>query len=92
METPKKPIPLDYATPEPSRQGCLAVLGSVLGLGAVVFWALFELQRMPYRPPVDMSTLLGGQEIADVRFLMWVVALLWIVSLVWFIHLIKSKR
>jgi hypothetical protein len=36
-------------------------------------WALFELQRMPYNPPYDMTTFLGGNEIIFVRELIGLV-------------------
>lgn len=52
---------------------------------ALLLWALFELQRMPYRPPHDMSTFLGGSEIAAVRLLMGVIAVVGgIPAIVWF--------
>ena len=43
---------------------------------AAVEWLLFELLRMPYNPPTDMTTLLG-QEKAGVPVLMVMIAAGW---------------
>lgn len=45
----------------------------------VIIWFLFELQRMPYRPPQDMSTLLGGGEIVVVHGLLGMFAVGWLI-------------
>ena len=47
--TPLKPVP--------RRRVALAVVG-VIGCE----WILFELMRAPYRPPHDMTTLLGTEK------------------------------
>jgi magnesium-transporting ATPase (P-type) len=56
-------------------------------LAFTVEWCSFELLRAPYRPPHDMSTLLGRQEIEAVAFFIVTVGLVWFGFLVWF-----SKR
>ena len=63
---------------------CLALI--VLPL---TIWGLFELQRMPYRPPADMNTFLGSSEIQFVRVLMGILAWVWIACAMalWFIVL-----
>ncbi len=45
---------------------------------AGVEWFLFELLRMPYRPPHDMSTFLGQEGIAVVQFMV-LLAVGWLV-------------
>jgi hypothetical protein len=45
---------------------------------AVVEWLLFELIRIPYRPPQDMKTLLGQEKYSVVVF-MEILALGWTV-------------
>lgn len=45
-------------------------------------WLLFELIRMPYRPPFDMSTFLG-QEIFAIELFMGLLAFLWLIFTVY---------
>jgi hypothetical protein len=52
---------------------------------ALIEWLLFELVRIPYRPPYDMLTLLGQEKYA-VLDLMAVVLAVWLAFLIlsWF--------
>jgi NO-binding membrane sensor protein with MHYT domain len=51
-------------------------------VGAMI-WALHELAIMPYRPPMDMSTFLGGPEEAFVSALIAILAVIWVTILLW---------
>ncbi|HZN65871.1 MAG TPA: hypothetical protein VFB66_11305 [Tepidisphaeraceae bacterium] len=53
-------------------------MSAVLLFLAVFIYLLFELQRLPYRPPEGMSTFLGAREIELVRALMIVLAVVWV--------------
>ena len=65
-----------------------------LGLVAVslVLFGLRKLETMPYRPPDDMNTLLGGPELAIVRTLMLLFAALWCVLLIGFVVSFRTPR
>jgi len=66
-------------------------LAVFIAVGIVLLWLLFELQRMPYRPPVDMSTFLGAPELIAVRSsLMPMVALVEVLLVTGF--LVKLSR
>ena len=47
-------------------------------------WIFLELIRSPYRPPDDMSTLLGGTEIVVVENFMGLGAIAWLICVAWF--------
>src|SRR5947208_3014103 len=49
-----------------SRRGRLVTVTMAV---AVVEWVLFELIRIPYRPPHDMLTLLGQEKYSVVGFM-----------------------
>ena len=87
---------LNYSsTPRPSpRPLCAGLGGALLGI-AILIYLLFELQRMPYRPPYDMSTLLGGGEIQLVRFVIAILSVAWLacaLALVWIAWRIRSGK
>jgi len=85
--------PLDYYSgPRPKRRR--PYLGAAVALIVIpaVIYVLFELQRAPYRPPQDMSTLLGGGEIETVRVVMGLLALLWCACAVGLAMLIRRER
>ena len=69
---------LAYRAEAPTPKLGRAVLLVALVILPVLIYLLFELQRLPYRPPQDMSTLLGGSEIAAVRVLIGVLAVGWL--------------
>jgi hypothetical protein len=75
---------LDYAVKSGGRRrgGVVLPLGLLLVVG-VIIWALHELAVMPYRPPNDMSTLLGGPEEEWVSALIAVLAVVWVGILIW---------
>jgi hypothetical protein len=45
------------------------VAATVVSL-ALVEWVLFELVRMPYRPPQDMTTFLGTEKYTVIAFML----------------------
>jgi hypothetical protein len=63
------------SSPDPDEVLSLKWLGALAAAGLIFEWLLFELQRTPYRPPVDMSTFLGAPELLFVRSLMWIVGI-----------------
>jgi hypothetical protein len=65
-----------------------------LGLAIVVFilFGLRKLETMPYRPPYDMSTFLGGPELALVRALELLFAVVWCVLLIAFVVTFRPPR
>lgn len=74
------------------RKASLAWPIAAISLLVLLEWALFELQRMPYRPPVDMSTLLGGGEIFVVRLLMAAIVVPLGISILWLIRNVRLRR
>lgn len=58
--------------------------GLALVLVAIILFGLRKLETKPYRPPYDMSTLLGGPELAFVRAMTVLFAVVWCVLLVGF--------
>src|SRR5438309_2284651 len=83
---------LDYARAGRRGRTGLIVLGICLPLAVVLMWGLFELQRMPYRPPFDMSTLLDGEEIIEVRFTMGVLGVFLVGGTFQFVRLVVRGR
>ena len=85
---------LDYrAEPKVGRRRWTLALSIALLVIAVIIYLLFELQRAPYRPPQDMSTFLGGEEIAFVRMVIGYLAIAWCgcaVALAWLLW--RRKR
>ena len=77
----------DYETPatRAARQGLAYVLFLVLLLVGAAIYGLHVLEHMPYRPPDDMSTMLGGEELAAVRGLIVVLGVVWCGAFVAFI-------
>ena len=67
-------------------------VGLVLLVGAALMWGLFELQRLPYNPPHDMSTLLGGPEINTVRILIGLIAIPWSVGVICFVRMFRPQK
>jgi hypothetical protein len=88
----QEPCQLEYrAEPTHRRRGRL---GCGLGLVAVtlVLVGLRELETMPYRPPYDMSTFLGGPELAFVRGMEVVFAAIGCALLVGFVFTFRPRR
>jgi hypothetical protein len=75
---------LDYAVKSGRRRrgGVVLPLGLLVVVGGII-WALHELAIMPYRPPYDMSTLLGGPEEELVSALIAILAVVWVGILIW---------
>lgn len=74
---------LFWQPPPPTRPSTLyrgTILAVTLGLFAFEWW-LFELCRLPYRPPYDMSTFLGT-EIVYVKALLILVPAVWLIFVV----------
>ncbi len=63
----------------------LRTLVTLISVAGVFLWLLFELQRMPYRPPFDMRTFLGAPELAFVRGLMLLIAVPEVILIAWFL-------
>src|SRR5690349_4962132 len=80
---------LSYAPNETPPVRGRVVLAIVSALGLPLLWALFELQRAPYNPPADMSTLLTSDGILVVRIIMAIVAVVWAACL---FHLVRRLR
>ena len=74
-----------------SHDGRRLAVGAAIALGAALMYALFELQRAPYRPPEDMSTALGDTEILFVRTVIALIAIPWVFAVVHFIRLLNSR-
>ncbi len=73
-----------------SRKTILFVVTIVASL---IVWLLFELIRFPYRPPEDMTTLLGREKFAVIA-LMVLVSFGWLFFLVAFLvtcHLTRAE-
>ena len=85
---------LDYETPATrvARQGLAYALFLVLLLVGAAIYGLHVLEHMPYRPPDDMSTMLGGDELAAVRGLIVVFGVVWCAALVAFIAVCWPRR
>jgi hypothetical protein len=68
------------------RQGGGRMTKKVLFMGTVAVvvseWLMFELLRLPYRPPHDMTSFLG-QEKFNILLLMCCVAAVWFGVLIW---------
>jgi hypothetical protein len=75
--------PLEYEPVPPPRRrppGRDLAVASLLVLPVLVY-LLFELQRAPYAPPADISTLLNDEGNTLVRLVMAVLAAVWCVCL-----------
>lgn len=81
MEHPNQ---LDYYVQSRSRPRPATVwtVWALLVFLPLAIFGLFKLQRMPYRPPADMSTLLTSDEIRAVWLLMAALSIVWIVAAV----------
>ncbi|MGA2443695.1 MAG: hypothetical protein ABSH08_22295 [Tepidisphaeraceae bacterium] len=60
------------------------------GILSVIILSLFVLKYLPYDPPRDWSTFLGGPEEAIVASLIMILAIPWLISLVIFVRAIWS--
>jgi hypothetical protein len=52
----------------------------------------YETRTMPYRPPHDMSTMLGRPELALVRTLIILFAVAWCILLLGFVLSFRTRR
>lgn len=75
-----------------ARQGLAYVLFLVLLLAGAAIYGLRVLEHMPYRPPDDMSTMLGGEELAAVRGLIVVFGIVWCAAFVAFVAVCWPRR
>jgi hypothetical protein len=66
------------------------------GLGLIVvgliLFGLRKLETMPYRPPYDMGTFLGGPELAFVRAMRVLFAVVWCGLLIGFVISFRPPR
>jgi hypothetical protein len=69
----------------------IALLTSMLIIALAIFW-LYELARTPYRPPHDMSSLLGGSELQIVWTLIGLLTLAWLGIFCWFVSILIRKK
>ena len=71
--------PLEYRRVPPRGSHRVPGLPFVIAIVVIplIAYVLFQLQRMPYRPPVDMSTLLSTAEVRMVRALIVMLAGAW---------------
>ena len=65
-----------------ARLGLAYVLALVLLLTGLTICFLKWLEHVPYRPPADMSTLLGADELRAVRHMIAFCATVWCAALV----------
>jgi len=97
---PQEPHQLDYqragALNRRRRGGCglmgrLAFLAALLLVGMIII-GLYSLETMPYRPPYDMSTFLGGPELTFVRALKVFFFVVWCVLLICFVISLRPQE
>ena len=69
----------------------VALLTSLLIIGLAIVW-LYELAHTPYRPPHDMSTLLGGPELQIVWTLIGLLSIAWLGILCWFVYILIRRK
>ena len=81
----------DNRVESPVRKIRLWLAGAWLFEGILIWW-LRKLEQMPYSPPYDMSTLLGGPELEFVQFLISVLVVLWVLTLAGFVTSCWSRR
>ena len=67
-----------YEGPPVRRRRPFLPLGVALVVIPALLYLLFELQRLPYRPPEDMTTALTRQNILAVRAVMTVLGVTWL--------------
>ena len=77
---------------KPYSRGTKVGMAVALAVLTLILWGLFELQRMPYNPPIDMRTALGGSEIGAVRAFMGMLAIPWLVLAVAFVRAMRSGK
>jgi hypothetical protein len=83
--------PLGYQSKK-RRPRSIALPVVLLVVVSGMIWALHELAIMPYRPPYDMSTFLGGPEEEFVSALIAVLAVVWIVILFWCVACFRRRK
>jgi hypothetical protein len=83
---------LDYRAETTHHRRDRLRFGLGLLLVGVILVALRKLETLPYRPPHDMSTFLGGPELGVVRLLMVLFAVVWIGLLVGFAVSWRAQR
>lgn len=75
-----------------ARRNAKAGLSIAVILGAILLWGLFELQRLPYSPPHDMRTLLGGSEVLALRVVIGGLAAPWLAGVIWLIRMPMTRK
>ena len=83
---------LEYRVEPTYRRGTRLWFGPGLAVFALILFGLRKLETMPYRPPYDMSTFLGGPELALVRGLELLFAVVWCVLLIGFVVSFRPPR
>ena len=83
---------LEYRVELTYRRRSRLWFGLGLAVVAIILVGLRKLETMPYRPPYDMSTFLGGPELAFVRGMMVVFAVVWCVLLIGFVVSFRPPR
>ena len=87
----QQPYHLDYRADVPPRSRALWWYSlALLVVGAAII-GLRKLATMPYRPPYDMSTFLGGPELAIVNALTMVLIVIWCALLVGFTIRLRQR-
>jgi hypothetical protein len=85
--------PLEYQSKERrSRAGRVVLPLVLLAVVGGLILALHELAIMPYRPPYDMSTFLGGPEEELVSLLMALLAVVWVGLVIWCVTRFRSSK
>jgi hypothetical protein len=67
-------------------------LFSTLLVVALLILGLYDLAHAPYRPPHDMSTLLGGPELQVVWTLIGLLTIAWLGVFLWFVSTFIHKK
>jgi hypothetical protein len=83
---------LDYRAQAPVGRKGRFWFGLGLLIVTIIIFCLRKLETMPYRPPFDMSTFLGGPELALVRALIFLFIGAWCVFLLGFLVSFRTRR
>ena len=84
--------PLDYRVEVSTKRRSRLWLALLLAVLTIIIYGLWDLEHAPYRPPHDMSTLLGGPELALVRGLIRIFAVAWVATLLGLLYTLRPRR